>query len=176
MGLEDQLHKFFRGVHQNHALKVLFIGIAKNVTDNYCDVEREGEPKVHDVRLHVIDTSPSKFVVKPKEGSIVLCGFIESNTKLNETEAVIVQTSEVQELLLQVGTVTLKVDAAGLKLDKGANNLLNVLEAVIEDNKNHIDELKKVYVAIGVTPNIPALDTIKASLDTQKNKLKDLLK
>jgi hypothetical protein len=176
MALEEQLHKFFRGVHQNHALKVLFIGIAKNVRDNYCDVEREGEPMVHDVRLHVINNAPSKFVVKPKEGSIVLCGFIESNTKLNETEAVIVQTSEVHELLLQVGTVSLKVDASGLKLDKGANNLLNVLEAVIDGNKNHIDELKNVHVAIGVTPNIPALENIKANLETQKNKLKDLLK
>jgi len=76
---------------------MLTVGKAVNINGDKCDVDREGMPTLHNVRLNAVSVSSNAyFRITPKEGSYVLALLIENNP----AEAVIVATSEIEQVEL----------------------------------------------------------------------------
>jgi hypothetical protein len=111
---------------------------------------------VDDVRLKAMIKPGSKLLVVPKVGSMVLLGSIA-----NSHEYVVVAVDEVEKLLLQQGSVTLTITAAGFTLAKGNDTLQQVLSDLIA-------EIGKIVVLMGTSPNLAALTAID-------NRLKQIL-
>lgn len=88
MALEDALNDLLKNWLLANAGTAHVVGKAVNVTDQKCDVEREGAPTIFDVSFCAIEDAVSnKIVVKPKDGSYVLVGFIEATHEGKEADA-----------------------------------------------------------------------------------------
>lgn len=73
-------------------------GIATEITQTTCTVQREGLPDLLDVRLDAIDDAlESQFTIYPVEGSNVIVGILNNLT----TEAVVLKCSEVQNIKIK---------------------------------------------------------------------------
>ena len=132
-------------------VKQVLSGVAKDVGELTCTVERQDAPALYDVRLNAIDDDlDSYFTVYPAEGSEVLVAIIENM----KTEAVVIRCSEVQEVKAKIGTTELKLDANGFRFDRESENLQQVMTDLIA-------EVQKIIVVIGTSPNVPALEAIK---------------
>ena len=126
---EQAVKEAIRSVAVAWQIKGIVSGIAVNVTDTLCDVEREGAPTIYDVRLNAVDDDLQSFVtVVPKEKSNVLVAVIE-NLK---TEAVVVRCSEVQKVLLKIGTNTAVMNDDGLVFNEGKISGLAKLPKLVE--------------------------------------------
>lgn len=135
-------------------IKQILTGIAKNVTDSTCTVERENAPTIHEVRLNAIDDDIQSYVtVFPKKGSNVIVGIIEN---LN-TEAVVLKCSEIEKIKGKIGGHEFLYDNKGFKLSNTTDSIVKVLEDLIS-------EVQKIIVVQGTTPNIPALEAIKVRM------------
>ena len=127
--VEQAMKEAMRIIAENYQIKGVVSGTAVNVRDTLCDVEREGAPTIHDVRLNAIDDDLQSYVtVVPKEKSNVLVAVIE-NLK---TEAVVVRCSEVQKVLLKIGTNTAVMNDDGLIFNDGENDGLVKIEDLVK--------------------------------------------
>lgn len=135
-------------------------GTAINVTDDGCDVEVDGEPRLTDVRFYaIIDEVASKIVVRPKEGSKVLVGIIDGMI----TEAFVVQCSEIESVSLKIGEVLLFVNSDGVVVKKAEDSLMQALKLMIE-------AVLQIVVIYGNNPNYMKLNE---SMRIIQNILKD---
>lgn len=132
-------------------VKQVLSGVAMEVRESTCTVERQDAPTLYDVRLNSIDDDlESYFTIYPAEGSQVLVAIIE-NLK---TEAVVIRCSEVQKVKARIGTTILELDADGFRFDRDEENLQAVLADLIA-------EVQKIIVVTGTSPDVPALESIK---------------
>jgi hypothetical protein len=140
-------------------VKQVLSGVAKDIGELTCTVERLDAPALYDVRLNAIDDDlDSYFTVYPVEGSEVLVAIIENM----KTEAVVIRCSEVQKVKAKIGTTELELDANGFRFDRESENLQTVMTDLIA-------EIQKIIVIQGTSPNVTALDNIK-------NRMKKILK
>ncbi|MEA4916542.1 hypothetical protein [Proteiniphilum sp.] len=145
--VEQVLKEAIQSVAGASQIKGIVSGVAVNVRDTLCDVERDGAPILYDVRLNAIDDDLQSYVtVVPEEKSNVLVAVIE-NLK---TEAVVVRFSEVQKVLLKIGTNTAVMDNNGLVFNDGGISGLAKLPQLVE-------WMQKVY---------SDLQTLKTQLQT----------
>ncbi|WP_418894706.1 hypothetical protein [Limibacterium fermenti] len=145
--VEQAIKEAISAVSENSQIKGIISGIAVNVRNTLCDVERENAPTIYDVRLNAIDDDLQSFLtVVPEEKSNVLVAVIE-NLK---TEAVVVRCSEVQKVLLKIGANTVVLDNNGLVFNDGEISGLAKLPKLIE-------WMQKVYAD---------LQTLKTQLQT----------
>lgn len=122
--LAEQLGNALKDTVNKHQIKGVITGVARNVTDKNCDVEREGESTLQDVRLQATEESlTSKIIIKPKEGSVVICAIIENL----RSEACVIMCSEIDEVLIKIETVEFRINAAGITMKKGADSLKDAL-------------------------------------------------
>lgn len=87
-----------------------------NLAEGSCDVERDGSPDLYDVRLNaVIDEGiTDKFTVVPAVGSLVMV------MSLGEaTEAMVVATSKIEKVVIQIGEISVDVSAGGVVMNGG---------------------------------------------------------
>lgn len=113
------------------------------------------ELEITDVQLRAVIDDKKGFVIFPKVGSTILV------QKLGDKEEFFVTMfSEIDGVLIQKDEDTLQLIIA---------DLADQLKAVSA-------ELQKVVVAIGVTPDVPALQLIDAAIDEIKNRNAQLLK
>lgn len=145
--LEQAIKEAVKNIIGQHQIKAICWGVAKDITDMSCTVEREEAPMIYDVLLNAVDDDLQSYVtVYPKEGSNVLVAIIE-NLK---TEAVVVRCSEVEKVKVKIGEQTLIVDKDGFTFNEGANKgMVKIVEMV--------DWMAKIYTDI---------QTLKASLQT----------
>lgn len=127
-----------KSIAGKHQVKTVCWGVAKDVTDMSCTVERDEAPTLYDVLLNAIDDDLQSYVtVYPKEGSNVLVAIIE-NLK---TEAVIVRCSEVEKVKVKIGEQTLLIDKEGFVFNEGANKgMVKIVEMV--------DWMAKIYADV----------------------------
>ena len=132
-----------------------FIGKAINVTDSVCDVERVDLPTIEDVRLQsVVMDKTEGLILKPKEGSFVIGQFIEQS----ETNAFLTSVSEIEFLKIKHGKNThFEITENGVIIENGTNNLSDLIG-------KFIDEVAKIIVIQGTTPNVPKLTEIKTNI------------
>ena len=132
MPLEDELEKLLDAHAKKVAIEAHVIGTAINITDGTCDVEVEGEATLLDVRLHCIeDELKRKFVVKPKEKSLVIVGIIH-NLK---TERFIVQCSQIDEVVVKIDTVEFNINSTGVLIKNGEDTLKKTMDDLFEQLK-----------------------------------------
>jgi hypothetical protein len=154
--LEELIETAIKKVAKNIVPKSLTVGTAINVTDNKCDVKIDGEPDLLDVRLHAIDDSVDNvFIVKPKEESKVLIGFLDKEEK----EAVILQCSEVEKVLIRIGATKVEISEEGVSISKGEDSLREIHQLTIE-------AMMQIVVIIG---NNPAYEKLQEALTKTEN-------
>lgn len=95
-------------------------GIATEITQTTCRVQREGMPDLLDVRLDAIDDElESQFTIYPVTGSNVVVGILNNLA----TEAVVLRCSEVENI---------KIKCQGVDLGNTLSDFVTVLnEAII---------------------------------------------
>ena len=149
--LEQSICSAIKKAAAKTQIKQTIIGVATNVRETLCDIEREDAPTLLDVRFNAIDDDLQSFVtVYPKEGSKVIVGIIE-NLK---TEAVVLRCSEVEKVSLKIGNTEMVIDRNGYKMERQGENLNNVL-------RDFVSEVMKIIVVQGTSPNVPALQQIQ---------------
>ena len=140
-------------------LKQVLWGVAKDIGELTCTVERQDAATLYDVRLNAIDDNlESCFTVYPAEGSAVLVAIIENM----KTEAVVIRCSEVQRVKAKIGTTELEVDTDGFRFGRSGDDLKSAIGDVIA-------EIQKIIVVQGTGPNVAALEGIK-------NRINEILK
>lgn len=152
--------------------KVSAIDTAKRIMD--CE-PLDGSATILDVRLTASATEDTAdtdyYCLYPRMGSIVGVGFLDSN------EAILCLVSEIDKVEIRMGKSTLTIDANNYHLNtdkielKSDNDM--ILRAAMFDMANNdgisvksiinrfIDEVKKIVVVTGVSPNIGKLEEIK---------------
>ena len=95
------------------------------------------------------------FYKKPKVGAKCLIGLILNN----EAATFLIEAEAVDELFIEVGTSTFKIDANGFLVKRDNETLKKVLNDLIV-------ELNKIIVIQGTSINVPAMNAIKQRLNT----------
>lgn len=91
--------------------------------------------------------------VKPKVDADCLIAIVENDS----ATSVLISADEVEEVQLTIGETKLLVDEEGYKVEQADENLKTVLT-------NLIEEIQKIVVVVGTTPNVLALEEIKVRL------------
>ncbi|QEE51036.1 hypothetical protein FUA48_16065 [Flavobacterium alkalisoli] len=149
-------------------------GTVKEVRDNVLDVSRTDLPDLLDVRFHAIidEEQANKFKVVPKVGSEVLCAIIENDV----SEAFLLACSEVETINVKIGALVFDLQEEGVRITNQGENLKTVLNQFQDGFGALCDEVNKIVVSVGVTPNVPVITQIKQSItDTNKTKLNKIL-
>lgn len=152
--MEELFQKFLDKHLQNKAVRTIGIGTATEVTEVNCKVLRDGQPELHDVRFHATETKPgSRHIMIPADGSSVIYAIIDNQ----DTEAVLLMCSDVDRVVFEVGTMKYELDATGHLIQAGNEKLSTALT-------DFIDEVTKIIVINGRSPNIAALGLIKTRI------------
>jgi hypothetical protein len=177
MAFEESLNSFLKEWLTNNAGNAHVVGKAVNVTDQKCDIEREGAPTIHDVLFCAIeDTADTRIVIKPKEGSYVLVGFIEATHEGKEGDAFLEQCSEIDEVFVKTGNKIYKLNSQGHLLKGGGDTLKELIQLLIDAIKLTIEATQQIVVVYGNNPDYSKL--IQANLTKlvqATNKLNNIL-
>lgn len=107
---------------------------------------------IDDARMKAIVKNGDELIVTPAIGSEVLVSPIDQSG-----EFIIIGYSEITNLSVKVGDTLFEV-ADKFEIKKGADTL----KAIITDT---IDEMAKIVVMIGTSPNVAALEAIKVRIN-----------
>jgi hypothetical protein len=150
--LADKMSKGLNLFLDKQAVKGVLQGKVLDV-DGYksCTVEIAEGLELYDVRLQATTgTINDMAAIKPKVGSVVLVGILENVT----TEAFVISFSEIDEATFKIGTAELVIKNNKIKIKAGGFNLNTELS-------NIIDEVNKIIVLYGTSPNVAQLTAIK---------------
>lgn len=143
------------------------------VEAEHCHVvlEDKGEDVWECTYNSLLENENDKLVLYPKLGSMVTIGFI------NRESAVIVSVSDVEKVYFKQGKSEMIFDQGGFEFNRDGENLKKVLNEFQTNFGKLCDELAKVVVSVGVTPDVPAIQAIKqAVVQTNKTALNKILK
>lgn len=172
MSKTEQLQKAFQELlripEMTFAAKVL------SVNKQAKTIEAEDEElKYDDIRLTAsIDDKSDKVILYPKVGSWVLVGLIGND----ENTLSVCSVSEVESIEGVIGKSFFQIDKDGYRIVRDGKNIRDVLVSGFRNQNKINDELQKVVVSIGVTPNIPALEAIKTNNEQVINDIQTVFK
>lgn len=152
---------------------VIAKGIVQKVEGDTCHVALEDTDKdIWDCSINaILKNSDDKMLIYPKVGSIVLLALV------NDETAVIISVSEVDKIYFKKEKAEMTFDKDGFAFNRDGENLKEVLNDFQTAFGKLCDELAKVVVSIGVSPNVPVINEIKQSvINTNKNALNKILK
>jgi hypothetical protein len=119
----------------------------------------------------VIENTSDKLIMYPKINSVVTIGISTTNNY-----AVILSVSEVEKIYFKNDEADFTFDSSGFQFNRDGENLKEVFNSFQESFGKLCDELAKVVVSIGVTPDVPAIQQIKNEvINTNKNALNKIL-
>lgn len=156
MGVEEAAFAFMRKHHQRNAIKTIVDGTAYDITDSSFTLKSENLPDIQEVRMHAIDDNlDTRMTIYPKVGSSVLVGIINNLPG----EAVLISCSEIERVLIKMNSLEFEVSATTGKVTiKKGNDSLGACAGDL------INEVCKIVVILGTTPNVAALQAIKTRL------------
>jgi len=126
--LEQAIEEAMRASAKKYQVKQILTGIAKEVGNTTCTVEREDAPTLYEVRLNAIDDDlQSNVTIYPADGSSVIVGIIEGL----KTEAVLIRCSEVEMVKVKIGEQIITIDKNGTVIN--GTNITNWMEKVYSD-------------------------------------------
>ncbi|WP_312399482.1 hypothetical protein [Chryseobacterium sp.] len=145
-----------------------------SVEDDSCHVESltTGNDFFDCSMNSLIENKENRLLITPKIGSVVTIGIYSVNNL-----AVIIAVSEVEKIYFKNEKADFTFDSNGFEFNRDGENLKNVINDFQDGFGKLCDELSKVVVSIGVTPDVPAIKKIKTEIITQnKNALNKILK
>lgn len=133
--LEEMIEVLIRHVGSSNAGSRLSIGTVKQVNEQEgtCNVEREGRPQMHGVRLNAVidDKVKDWFRIIPAPGSYVLVMDLG-----DETEGVVMATSKVDKVSMRMGETTVVVNSDGVVINGGTlGGLIKIAELTAKVNE-----------------------------------------
>lgn len=128
------------------------------VENDYCRVVTiDNKKEFFDCSINaVVENKTDKLVIMPKVGSLVTIGIYQKNNK-----AVVLSVSEVEKIYFRNEKSEFTFDSSGFQFNRDGENLKEVLNGFQDGFGKLCDELAKVVVSIGVTPDVPAIMQIK---------------
>lgn len=156
----------------NRFPKIIEKGTVKSINGNVCHVVLEDKGKdIWDCTIGaIIENKQNHLSIYPKVGSIVLVGLIGDET------ATILAVSEVEKIYFKNNEADFTFDSTGFQFNRDGENLKKVLNDFQDGFGKLCDELAKVVVSIGVTPDVPAIQQIKNEIiNTNKQALNKIL-
>ncbi|MBL7868886.1 MAG: hypothetical protein JNM71_12800 [Flavobacterium lindanitolerans] len=163
-----------KGMIKEQLPMMVVSGTVKEVRENEIDVSRDEMPDLLDVRFQsIIDEElDSRFKIIPKVGSEVLCAIIENDV----SEAYLLACSEVEKIEVKINDLIFELEGDGVRITNQGENLKSVLNEFQDEFGKLCTEVSKIVVAIGVTPDVPAITEIKNNVTVgNKNKLNKIL-
>lgn len=106
------------------------------------------------LEYYEVDLGKGSELKKPKIGTLCLIGIIENSA----ANAFLIDAEELEELHIITGTTELVIKENGVKVKRGEQDLLSVLNDMI-------DEINKIKVIYGNTINVVAMTEIKQRLN-----------
>ena len=131
--------------------------VSVNEDDDTLECELPGGDIVPDVRLKSLIKAGNKLVIIPPEESVVMIGRIR-----NSEEWILISCDEVAKLVMIVDDVRYEIDEQGFLLQKGDDDLREVITLMIE-------AVQQIVVINGKNPDY-------AKLATAKTKAQNLLR
>ena len=142
--LEQAIEEAMKASAKKFLVKQILTGIAKEVGNTTCTVEREDAPTLYEVRLNAIDDDlQSNVTIYPVDGSSVIVAIIEGL----KTESVLIKCSEVAQVKIKIGEQTLIMNKDGVIFNGGEIGLAKVdtLTEKINAIENDINKLKTAF-------------------------------
>ena len=134
-------------------------GTVTQVNGDVCTVLTETR-EYRKCRINAVAANGDNYLkAVPAVGSPVVVGVMEGNNN-----ALLLKISEVDSIAFKKEDTLLKVDHAGYVIERQGENLGGVNEAYLEEFGKLCDELAKVVVVTGVSPNVPAITAIKTTV------------
>lgn len=143
-----------------------------SVEDNFCHVViEESQKDIWSCSINsIIENKDNKLIIYPKVGSIVVIGLT------GDESASILAVSEVEKIYFKNNEADFTFDSTGFQFNRDGENLKKVLNDFQDGFGKLCDELAKVVVSIGVTPDVPAIQQIKNEIiNTNKQALNKIL-
>jgi hypothetical protein len=134
--------------------------VAEINQDDTISVTLATESVIPDVRLKSAVKAGNKQVRVPEVGSMVLIGRID-----NSDEWVVLSMDEISQALTVIGNTRFEITENGFLVKQGDETLKDLLSDTLDAIKSVSAELQKVVVAIGVSPDLIALQQIDAAID-----------
>ncbi len=172
MSKQDELQRAFESLKER-GVETFIATVTEVQKDKGTCTVVDGELEYTDVQLSaVVNTEEQKLFVFPKEQSSVLVSPISEDIHRLYVELV----SEVESINGKIGSTEFNIDKNGYNLNRESENLKKVLNDFMAQFGKLCDELSKVVVTSGVTPNVPVIMGIKTTVETSiKKRLNTIL-
>ncbi len=145
----------------------------KSVQGDHCTITLKSGLDLSDVKLKATIDGDNYLLIIPKVGSKVVV--LSLSGELDNLS--VIKVDEVERIELIIGDTNFKIDNQGYEINQGNENLKTVLNDYITQFGKLCDELNKVVVSIGVTPNVSLITQIKNEVTQNINqRLNTILK
>jgi len=149
--VEDLLIKLLEK-HVRRLPALVTTGKVKDVdlTAYTCTVERVDRPELFDVRLNATEFNGNRMVTIPAIGSNVLVCSIENH----KAEVYLMACSQVDKVVMDIGTSAFEVSAAGTLIKRGDETLNAILNEIV-------DQMLGIFAG----KDVPAITAIKQRIN-----------
>lgn len=145
----------------------------KSVESDHCTITLKSGLDLTNVKLKATIDGDNYLLIIPKVGSKVVA--LSLSGELDNLS--VIKVDEVERIELIIGDTNFKIDNQGYEINQGSENLKTVFNDYIGQFGNLCDELNKVVVSIGITPNVAMITQIKQEVTQNiKQRLNTILK
>ena len=172
MSYELEIQKAFEGLKKREVFCFVAQVIEVDKVNGVCTIS-DNELEYTDVRLSaIIDGNDQKCYMFPKVGSTILVEPINEDLK----QLYVAKYSEVESVSWLIESSQFVVDKNGFRIARENESLRTVLNDWQAEFGKLCDEVSKIVVSIGVTPNVPVITEIKTKVTTDiKTRLNTIL-
>lgn len=172
MNFELEIQKAFEKLKQRDVFCFIAKVLEVDKENGVCKID-DGELEYTDVRLSaIIDGNDQKCFVFPKIGSTILVEPINEDLK----QLYVAKYSEVESISGIIEETKYIIDKKGFNISRNNENLQTVLNDWMDEFGNLCDEVNKVVVSVGVTPNVGMITKIRTKVTTKiKQRLNTIL-
>ena len=121
--------------------------------------------------FHNVNLGLGSFYRRPIKGSLCLVGVIENT----DTDAFLIDAKAFDEAVWQSGESELTIKKQGFVVKQGDESLKAVLNDWQASLVKVCDELSKIVVSVGVSPDVAAIAEIKQQVQDIKRRLNSIL-
>lgn len=173
MGKDIELQEAFKTLFTSDAQTFVATVTGVNKDEKTIIIEDTDGYPFEDVRLTSVIDNSDKVVVYPKPDTTVLVSRIGDDDNTLFVSAV----SEVESIDGVIENTNFHIDKQGYNLSRDGENLKEVLNDWQTQFGKLCDEINKIVVSIGVTPNVVAITQIKNTVTNDlQQRLNTILK
>lgn len=126
---------------------------------------------VDDLEFYDVNLGVGSIYKKPKEKTKCLIGIINNNI----ADAFLIECDAVEEIIFTSGSSIFRIKENGFIVKQSDESLKKVLNDLVKQINKLNDEVAKIVVSIGVSPNVVALTQIKQETTAINNRLNNVL-